>query len=119
MRTFEEIKDTIETGLGKHPCDLKLQNVRLVNVYSSEIYNTDIYIKNGRIISISPEANLEAQEVVECCGQFAVPGLIDTHMHFESTMLSPEALASVWCLKGLLHCARILWRLQTLQERMD
>ena len=63
MRTFEEIKDTIETGLGKHPCDLKLQNVRLVNVYSSEIYNTDIYIKNGRIISISPEANLEAQEV--------------------------------------------------------
>ena len=95
MRTFEEIKDTIETGLGKHPCDLKLQNVRLVNVYSSEIYNTDIYIKNGRIISISPEANLEAQEVVECCGQFAVPGLIDTHMHFESTMLSPEALASV------------------------
>lgn len=83
MRTFEEIKDTIETGLGKHPCDLKLQNVRLVNVYSSEIYNTDIYIKNGRIISISPEANLEAQEVVECCGQFAVPGLIDTHMHFE------------------------------------
>ena len=42
MRTFEEIKDTIETGLGKHPCDLKLQNVRLVNVYSSEIYNTDI-----------------------------------------------------------------------------
>lgn len=74
---------------------MKLQNVRLVNVYSSEIYNTDIYIKNGRIISISPEANLEAQEVVECCGQFAVPGLIDTHMHFESTMLSPEALASV------------------------
>ena len=47
MRTFEEIKDTIETGLGKHPCDLKLQNVRLVNVYSSEIYNTDIYIKNA------------------------------------------------------------------------
>lgn len=95
MRTFKEIKDTIETGLGKHPCDLKLQNVRLVNVYSSEIYPTDIYIKNGRIVSISPEANLEAREVVECRGQFAVPGLIDTHMHFESTMLSPEALASV------------------------
>lgn len=95
MRSFTEIKETIETGLGKHPCDLKLQNVRLVNVYSSEIYPTDIYIKNGRIVSISPEAGLEAAEVVECHGQYAVPGLIDTHMHFESTMLSPEALASV------------------------
>lgn len=95
MRNFTEIKDTIETGLGKHPCDLKLQNVRLVNVYSSEIYSTDIFIKNGRIISISPNADLEAKETVECNGQYAVPGLIDTHMHFESTMLSPEALASV------------------------
>ena len=95
MRQFEEIKDTIETGLGKHPCDLKLQNVRLVNVYSSEIYPTDIYIKNGRIVSISPEAGLEALNVVDCGGKYAVPGLIDTHMHFESTMLSPEALASV------------------------
>lgn len=95
MRDFAEIKNTIETGLGQHPCDLKLQNVRLVNVYSSEIYPTDIYIKNGRIVSISPEANLEANEVVDCKGQYAVPGLIDTHMHFESTMLSPEALASV------------------------
>lgn len=95
MRNFAEIKNTIETGLGHHPCDLKLQNVQLVNVYSSEIYPTDIYIKNGRIVSISPEANLEANEIVECGGQYAVPGLIDTHMHFESTMLSPEALASV------------------------
>lgn len=95
MRQFEEIKDTIETGLGKHPCDLKLQNVQLVNVYSSEIYPTDIYIKNGRIVSISPEAGLEALQVVDCGGKYAVPGLIDTHMHFESTMLSPETLASV------------------------
>ena len=114
MRTFEEIKDTIETGLGKHPCDLKLQNVRLVNVYSSEIYNTDIYIKNGRIISISPEANLEAQEVVECCGQFAVLTCISSQLCFHQKLW-----LQWWCLKGLLHCARILWRLQTLQERMD
>ena len=48
MRTFEEIKNTIETGLGKHPCDLRLTNVKLVNVFSGEIYPTDIYIKNKR-----------------------------------------------------------------------
>ena len=95
MRTFEEIKDTVETGLGRHPCDLKLTNVQLVNVWSSEIYPTDIYIRHGRVVSIDPQAELEALETVDCGGQYAVPGLIDTHMHFETTMLSPEALASV------------------------
>lgn len=95
MRTFEEIKDTIETGLGKYPCDLKIKNVKLVNVFSGEIYSTDIYVKNKRIISIDPKAGLEAKSVLDAEGRYAVPGLIDAHMHFESTMLSPEALASV------------------------
>lgn len=95
MRTFSEIKGTIQAGLGVRPCDLKLANVRLVNVFSGEIYPTDIYVKDGRIVSIDPDAALEAAETADCGGQYAVPGLIDTHMHFESTMLSPEALASV------------------------
>ena len=80
MRTFSEIKSTIEAGLGTQPCDLKLADVRLVNVFSSEICRTDIYIKDGRIVSIDPAAGLEAREVVDCRGQYAVPGLIDTHM---------------------------------------
>ncbi len=95
MRTFEEIKNSIETGLGHFSCDLKLQNVKLVNVFSGEIYATDIYIKNKRIVSIDPNAGLKAEKVMDCGGKYAVPGLIDAHMHFESTMLSPEALASV------------------------
>ena len=95
MRTFEEIKNTIEAGLGMHPCDLKIQNVKLVNVFSGEVYETNIYIKNKRIVSIDPQADLQADAVIDAKGQYAVPGLIDAHMHFESTMLSPEALASV------------------------
>ena len=95
MRTFEEIKNTIEAGLGMHPCDLKLEHVKLVNVFSGEVYPTNIYIKNKRIVSIDPDAVLESERVLDCKGQYALPGLIDAHMHFESTMLSPEALASV------------------------
>ena len=100
MRTFEDIRNIVEVGLGRRPCDLKLENVRLVNVFSGEIYPTDIYIQNKRIVSIDPDAALEAAEVMDCGGQFAVPGLIDTHMHFETTMLSPEALASVVVPRG-------------------
>ena len=99
-RTFEEIKTLVETGLGRRPCDRKLRNVRLVNVCSGEVYPTDIYIQSRRIVSIDPEARLEANEVIDCGGQYALPGLIDSHMHFESTMLSPEALANLVVPKG-------------------
>ena len=100
MRTFDEIKGLIETGLGRYPCDLKLANVRLVNVFSGEVYPTDIYIKGKRIVSIDPEAGLTAERTIDCGGQYAMPGLIDSHMHFESTMLSPEALANIVVPKG-------------------
>ena len=99
-RTLQEMKELIACGLGELPCDLKISDVRLVNVCSGEIYETDIYIRGKRIVSIDPKANLKADRVLEGKGRYAVPGLIDGHMHFESTMLSPEALASVVVPKG-------------------
>jgi adenine deaminase len=95
MRTVKEIKNILEAGLGKAPCDLKLTNLKLANVYSGEIYETNIYIKDKRIVSIDPEAHLEALEIMDCHGQYAIPGLIDGHIHFETTLLSPEALGDV------------------------
>ena len=82
MRTLEEIKRTVETDLGRFPCELKLANVQLVNVFSGEIYPTDIYIQNKRVVSIEPGLTLEAEKTVDCGGAYAVPGFIDSHMHF-------------------------------------
>ena len=81
MRTFEEIKDTIETGLGHQLCDLKIQNVQLVNVYPGEIYPTDIYIRGDRIVSIDPTADLKSTRIFDRQGKYAIPGLIDSHLH--------------------------------------
>ncbi|MCB7318278.1 adenine deaminase [Lacrimispora sp. 210928-DFI.3.58] len=100
MRTLGELKELIACGKGELPCDWKLKNVKLVNVYSGEIYPTDIYIKGRRIVSIEPGIDLMAEHEQDCRGMYAVPGLIDSHMHFESTMLSPEALADVVVPKG-------------------
>lgn len=100
MRTLAELKELIACGKGEIACDWKLENVQLVNVYSREIYPTDIYIKGKRIVSIEPGIYLEARQVKDCGGMYAIPGMIDSHMHFESTMLSPEALADVVVPKG-------------------
>ncbi|TGE38605.1 adenine deaminase [Desulfosporosinus fructosivorans] len=100
MRTYEEIKTVLEAGLSISDCDLKLENVKLVNVYSSQIYPTNIYIKGKRIVSIDPLAELKAKKTLDCGGMYAVPGLIDGHMHVETTLLSPEALADVLVPQG-------------------
>ena len=109
MRTYESIKSNLEVGLGKKPCDLVLKNVKLINVFSSEIYDTNIHISEGRIISIDPDVKLETTEEIDCNGMYAHPGLIDSHMHFESTMLSPEALANVIIPNGVTTiCADLM-----------
>ena len=93
MRTVPEINTLIDCGLGKVPCDLVLRNVKLVNVCSKEIYETDIYIKGKRIVSIEPGAKLTAEKEIDCGGLYALPGFIDGHMHYSSSMINPEAMA--------------------------
>ncbi|MBV4420150.1 adenine deaminase [Clostridium tyrobutyricum] len=100
MKTYSEIKNLIQSGLGEISCNLKLSNVNLVNVYSGEIYNTNIYIKDDRIVSIDPEVQLKAKKSIDCGGKYAVPGFIDSHLHIETTLLSPEALSDVIVPKG-------------------
>jgi adenine deaminase len=100
MKSYSTIFELIKAGLKKITCDLELRNVNLVNVYSSEIYNTNVYIKNKRIVSIDPNVSLESKNVIDCRGQYAVPGLIDSHMHIESTYLSPWALSEVLVPQG-------------------
>ncbi|NLO89466.1 MAG: adenine deaminase [Clostridia bacterium] len=95
MRTVSEINTLIDCGLGKVPCDLVLRNVKLVNVCSKEIYETDIYIKGKRIVSIEPNAKLTAEKEVDCSGLYALPGFIDGHVHYSSSMINPEAMAQV------------------------
>ena len=93
-RSVEETNQLIDCGLGKEPCDVVLTNLKLVNVCSHEIIeNGKIFIKGKRIVSIDPDAPLEALETVDCRGLYAMPGFIDTHMHFSSSMINPEAMA--------------------------
>ncbi|OAA91907.1 adenine deaminase [Clostridium ljungdahlii] len=100
MKSYLEIKKLIECGLGQVSCDLKLSNVNLVNVYSEEIYGTNIYIKDGRVVCIDPDVELETEKSIDCSGKYAIPGFIDSHLHIETTLLSPEALSDVIVPKG-------------------
>lgn len=70
--------------------DIVLYNGNIVNVLSREIYRGDIGIKGERILLVGDCKDLIGPEtmVIDMEGKFMSPGFIDSHMHFESSMLT-------------------------------
>ena len=99
MLTISERKALIEAASGQRSLDRAIENVQVVNVYTGRIEPGVIGIKNGRIVSTNA-AGLAARERLDGCGSYALPGFIDAHVHLDSTLLTPENLASLIVPRG-------------------
>lgn len=77
---------------GREPADVRIDNVRIVDVFSGEIREGSVSIGEGRILGFGP---FEAGEVVDGEGRWLLPGLIDGHVHIESSMLCPARFAEL------------------------
>jgi len=84
----------IKVALGQEPGDLLLTGGRVVNVFSRRVEPADVVIADGRIAGVG-SYNWQAKRTVAASGLFILPGLIDAHMHLESTLLTPAELARV------------------------
>ncbi len=74
-------------ALGRESADLLLKNCKLVNVLSGEIEDgIDIAIGGDRIVGVGH--GYEAAHVIDCTGLYVHPGLIDAHIHLESTKMT-------------------------------
>ncbi|MDQ0300179.1 adenine deaminase [Salibacterium salarium] len=75
--------------------DIAIENIQLVNVFTGEIYPAAIGMKGEKIAHVTQPGvtELAAAKRVDGKQQYAIPGLIDTHVHMESSMLTPEAYA--------------------------
>jgi adenine deaminase len=79
--------------------DLVLKNARLVNVFSGEIHETDIGIHRGTFVGIG--VFTDAEKELDLTGKYVVPGLIDGHVHIESSLLCPEEFCSLLLSHGV------------------
>jgi len=86
------LTDLIAAARREQTVDLLVRDVRLVNVLSAEIHPAHIAVKDGIVIGFE---EYEAETVVDGGGRHCVPGLIDGHIHIESTLLSPPRFAAV------------------------
>jgi adenine deaminase len=79
--------------MGRIPVDLRIKNIRFVNMYTGEIYPAAVDILDGRVVRVREPGEREdipPKEVYDGGGTCLLPGFIDTHMHVESTMMIPE-----------------------------
>ncbi len=86
----------IKAAMGKLACDLSIVDIRLLNVFTGEIYPAEVDILDGMIVNVrteGEEAPLPAKETYYGGGNYLIPGFIDPHMHVESTMMIPEDLS--------------------------
>ncbi|MEE1314995.1 MAG: adenine deaminase [Faecalimonas sp.] len=85
----DALKKLVRTASGEMPADVVIKNCKIVNVFSGEIQEGDIAICDGLIAGIG---EYEGRKVVDAGGRYAAPGFIDSHIHIESSYLSPEEL---------------------------
>ncbi|KJR48874.1 Adenine deaminase [Desulfosporosinus sp. I2] len=96
---MSSFKQRMDEARGLVKIDLVLKRARLVNVFSGEIHETEIGIHQGYFVGIG--SFTDAEKELDLCGNYVVPGLIDGHVHIESSMLSPEEFCSLLLSHGV------------------
>jgi adenine deaminase len=99
---MDGLRRRIQIARAEIPADLVFRNAQLVNVCSGECYPADVAIADGRVVGVSaPGGNYTGREERDLQGRWLAPGLIDGHMHIESTMLVLSEFARVVTPRGV------------------
>lgn len=96
----KNIKNCIETALGRKKADLLIKNCMALNVFTGEFEKSDILITDEYIADFHAPDNAEAEIVSDAGGKYAVPGFIDGHIHLESTFISPAEFSKIAAMHG-------------------
>ncbi|WP_067814404.1 adenine deaminase C-terminal domain-containing protein [Nocardia inohanensis] len=80
---------------GEQEADLLLRNLQILDVHTESVYPGSLLIHGERIIALNPDESIvRFREVFDGAGLYAIPGLIDAHLHFESQLAHPAAFGA-------------------------
>lgn len=92
-----DLKELIAAAKGEQPVDCLFTNARIINVFSGEIIFGHIAVSGGYIVGIG---DYQAEKTVDLKNRYVSPGLIDAHVHIESSMTSVAEFAKAVVCKG-------------------
>ncbi len=93
----KEFQKLIDVAAGRLNADTVIKNCKVIDVYNGGIIHGDIAICNGIIAGIG---SYNGEEIIDAKGQYAAPGFIDSHIHIESSYLTPEELGRLIVPRG-------------------
>jgi adenine deaminase len=82
-----DVADLIAAGRGEVPADIVLKGGRVFDLITGDLVATDVAITGDRIVGVF--GDYRGLREVDCTGQVIVPGFIDTHLHIESSLVTP------------------------------
>ncbi len=85
MRRLLETR--IDQALGRERADLVVKDARVLDLVTGEIRPGDIAICGDRIVGVYE--SYDGVREIDAAGRFASPGFIDSHVHCESTLVTP------------------------------
>jgi adenine deaminase len=84
----KRLERLIDQGTGRKPADIVLKNGRFFDLVTGELVASDIAICGDRIVGTGE--SYAGREEIDINGRIVVPGFIDTHLHIESSLVTPH-----------------------------
>ena len=81
------LADRIDQGCGVVPADLVLKGARVFDLITGDLVESDVAICGDTIVGVFD--SYRGREEVDFAGRILVPGFIDTHLHIESSLVTP------------------------------
>ena len=94
-------KESILSSQNNRKADFILRNAQIADVFNLEWRKADIVVKNGIIVAIDAEGIFEAEHEEDANAGYVTPGLIDGHIHIESSMLPPSEFSKILLPHGI------------------
>ena len=91
-RIQKTLKQRIKAARREIAADLVFKKGKVINVFSGAIHECDVAVHGGFIVGLGDDYH--GKEEIEAKGKWITPGMIDGHIHIESSMLLPSRLAS-------------------------
>ncbi|MDD3225317.1 MAG: adenine deaminase [Clostridium sp.] len=87
----------INMAMKREKADVVIKNANIVNVFTKEFIKGDIAICNDQIVGIG---DYDGIKEIDVKGRYVCPGLIDSHLHIESSMVTPPEFAKAVIVHG-------------------
>ncbi|MDY7028841.1 MAG: amidohydrolase family protein, partial [Spirochaetota bacterium] len=92
-----DLRRRIDVAMGRKRPELVFKNARIVNVFSHEVIESSLAVDRGIVIGTGA---YEGEQEVDVNGGYLLPGLIDAHVHIESSLTSPAQFAKAVLPRG-------------------